>query len=177
MAINTKKRLQKKSQIYLLTAILLCITAFIAAERVAKTRESNQEPLSLFNNFVSEAPYAINSALYADKNLSREFYQFTAKFIQYSSAKNINLSLFYVIAYNNEMFIYNGMGISSNITTSAGERELDASEQTSMSLKSKISVESGGMSYNFIINENITQFKLVFKASDINNNTEVYTYG
>lgn len=171
------KSLKNKSQLYLLTAIILSVLVFIIADIPSKTQDAGKEPIMLFNNFISESPRVINSAIYQDRNLTEDFDDFTDKFIYYGEAKNINISVFYILIYNNNMTISNKMGDSVNITTDSGKRVLGDNQNLTLAKKNIINVEFNGISYPFNINADETQFKLIFMTRDIRNNTEVYAYG
>lgn len=171
------KSFKKKSQLYLLTAIILSVLVFVMADFPSKTQDAGKEPIMMFNNLVSESPRVINSAIYQDRNLTEDFDDFTDKFIHHGEAKNINISLFYILIYNNNMTISNKMGDSVNITTDSGKRVLSDNQNITMARKNIISVDFNGIHYPFDINTDETQFKLIFMTKDILNNTEVYTYG
>lgn len=171
------KKFRKKSQLYLITAITLSVIAFLLSDLPAKTQEGSKEPQMLYTNFVYEAPRVLNSAIYQNRNITDDFDDFADKFIYYAGTKNINLSLFYIIVYNNNMTIFNRLGSSANITTDSGKRVLGNMENISMAKKEKISIGFNDVSYPFNINDDETQFKLIFMTRERSNNTEVYVYG
>jgi hypothetical protein len=169
--------LNKKSQLYLLTAIFLSILVFLMVDMPAKTQPGSKESLMLYNNFVTEAPRVINGALYQGRDLAQDFDDFTDKFIFYAGTKNINLSIFCILVYGEEMVIYNKMGRDVNITTSSGEIVMSSSQQTSQPRDEKVNIEIDAIEYPFDIDNGLTEFKVIFIAKDSKNNKEVYIYG
>ncbi len=172
-----KKRMHKRSQFYLLTAILLSVVVFLLADLPQRTEAGSKEPLYLYQNFISEAPRVINNAIYNSRNMTSDFDDFTSKFIYHAGTKNINLSLFYAVIYGDQMVMSNRMGEGVNVTTSSGEIVLNHNQSVSMARKDSLNVEIGGISYPFAADQNVTSFKLIFRTEDLNSNKEVYIYG
>lgn len=175
--VRASLKRSRKSQLYLLTAIFLSVLAFLVAERPMRTAPGSGEPLLLYENFVSEAPRVINSALYNDRNMTEDFADFTENFVYHASTKNINLSLFYVLIRGDNMVLSNKMNGKVNVTSPSGEAVLNRGESMSLPASSSVSIEHKGISYPFSIDTDRTGFKLIFRTDDSLNNTEVYTYG
>lgn len=175
--IMAKKRMNKKSQFYILTVIILSVIVFLISEVPARTEKTSTDHHSLYENFVSEAPKVINNAVYEDRNVSDDIDKFSDDFIYYAGTKNINLSLFYILVYNEDIIISNRLGREANITAEGGETVIQSSRKVFMNDKDRINVEIGSSSYPFSIDAGETQFKLIFMANDNKNDTEVYVYG
>ncbi|MBU0535368.1 MAG: hypothetical protein KKE20_00220 [Nanoarchaeota archaeon] len=170
----------KRAQLYLLTVIILSLLVFLMADLPAKTEEGSREPILLYQNFVSQMPMVINSAVYNSKNLTLDVDDYSGKFITHSATKNINLSLFYVIQYNSSIFMRNRMGSDINATLSDRTYLIENSNSILISPAfpvDKIRIMSSGIDYDFNLGQGRTDFKVIFRTVDARNNIEVYTYG
>ncbi|MFC1752354.1 hypothetical protein ACFL96_03050 [Thermoproteota archaeon] len=171
-----QRKFHKKSQLYLLTAIFLSLLVFLIADLPTRTSEGNSEARMLYDNFITEAPKVINSAIIQGRSVTDDFDDFADKFIHYSSAKNINLSIFYIIIHEDGMQLSNKLGRDIQISTDDGLTELEDGQQISIERKDRIKVIVDSIDYPFEIEEGVTQFKLIFRTQD-RRNTEIYVYG
>ena len=172
-----KKRMNKKSQFYILTVLTLSVIIFMISEIPSRTEGPTGSSLPLYENFVSEAPKVINNAIYEGRNVSNDIDHFSDDFIYYAGTKNINLSLFYILVNGGDIIISNRLGMEANITAEGGETRIPDDRKVILRDKDRINVEAAASSYPFSINTKETQFRMVFMSRDSRNNTEVYVYG
>jgi hypothetical protein len=119
--MDKKKKMNKKSQFYLLTAIILSVIVFLISEIPSATERSVGSQRSLYDNYASEAPKVINNAIYEGRNVSLDIDHFSDEFMYYAGTRNINLSLLYILIYKGDITVSNRLGMDANITSSGGE--------------------------------------------------------
>jgi len=88
----------KRGQFYIITAIILVAFAFqlVRSEKQKETKDSFK---ILYENYISEAPSALNN-----KNLS----DFTQRFIEYGRTIDPNFEMAYIAVLNKKAEVYNG---------------------------------------------------------------------
>jgi len=170
----------RKSQLYIITALFLCSLVFLLNSRVERIEESTTEFVSTYNNFVNEAKYAVNSAIYLNRNVSDDFSRFADDYIGYAESKGINAYMFYGIVYDDKVYFANKLNENVNITSgNAGGTAnfiLTSGNQSTITKKNWLNADIGGTSYFFNTSMNVTEIKLVMKMSQ-ENKTEVRRYG
>ncbi|MBD3313393.1 hypothetical protein GF345_03040 [Candidatus Woesearchaeota archaeon] len=165
----------KRSQLYLLTAIFLLLLVFLMMQLPARTEPGTGEAFSVYNNYISEAPVVINSALFSQRNITEDMDEFTEDFIIHAYTKNINLSILYIIGHDDFIAVSNRMSRSVNITTSEGESVIGTSDTLYLDEQELVNIEFDTIEYPFRIDTSRTDIKILFSTED-EGNKEVYTY-
>ncbi|MFO8016915.1 MAG: hypothetical protein R6U32_07485 [Candidatus Woesearchaeota archaeon] len=170
------RKLFRKSQLYIITALFLSAMAFMMSGRPAAVEESSADFPSTYSNFVYEAKYAINSALYLDRNLPEDFSRFTDDYIEMAESEGISVRMFYALAYDGRLHLGNRYGKPVNITSPTAKFILTEGNRSVMEKGDWLNAEIEGRDYLFNTSMNVTGMKLVFRM-DYENTTEVRTHG
>lgn len=169
-------KLQKKSQLYIITALFLCSLVFLLNVRSERIMESTVDFTSIYSNFLTEAKHVINSAIYLKRNMSRDFSNFADEYLEYASAEGINARVFYGIVYDNNIYLANKLDEPVNLTTGTINFILTKDNQSTITKENWLNAEIDSTDYLFNTSRNITTIKFVLKMSH-ENKTEVRSYG
>lgn len=87
----------KKSQFFIFAAIIIIsLTLMLFSDTfIPKAKRDNFKEMS--DNYASEAPYAINSAITQNKDPVVSLDDFTKKFIEYAKYQNVDFKVLYII--------------------------------------------------------------------------------
>ena len=170
----------RKSQLYLLAVLIICIAVFTVVQTFSRTTKERSDFADIAENFMSEAPQMVDGSLASEHNLTEDMARFTDKFIAHAKAKNINLEILTLLVRDSSIMINNRMLSSVNVTTAAGTTVLTSMNITSISTSSVISnvlkTTAKGQAYQFTITEGAPEFKAVISATHLNQ-TDVRVYG
>ena len=158
----------RKSQLYILTVLILSAAVFIMSSPLTRTEEPERHFRLLTENFMSEAGAVVNSAMYNDYNTTQNLKDFADSFITHAKTKNINFYLVYLLVKNKDVTIYNKMDREVNITKKNGNVTLGVGNSTTLHASSladnniKLII---GEEYPFTIDPDITDLKAIFKTT------------
>lgn len=169
-------KLNKKSQLYIITALFLCALVFLVNARPEKLEKSGIDFSGMYLNFMNEAKYVINSAIYQDRNLNADFNEYADKYIRLAATEGVNASLFYMIVYGNELYLGNRIGEVVNITTATANFILTKNNRTNISRGDWLNAEIGGTDYLFNTSLAVNGPKFVLKMQRADKK-EVRVYG
>ncbi len=160
MKVNLKTNFKsKKGQFYLMTAIIFCSVMFILLYNQQPVPKVNPEFEALYNNYIYEVPIAINNALYENKNLSRNFDNFTSDFMAFAKKQNIDFRVFYALVYEDKIEVVNYLKHSVNITNS--NLLLNSSQKRVLSKMENLTIDYEGSTYTYNITDEDIQFKIL----------------
>lgn len=160
MKVNLKTNFRsKKGQFYLLTAIIFCSVMFMLLYNRQPIPKVNPEFGKLYNNYIYEAPVAINNAIYENKNLSKNFDNFTINFMTFAKERNIDFRVFYVLVYDDKLEVVNYLKHAVNITNN--NLLLNSSQKRVLDKLNNLTIEYGGTIYIYNITEEDIQFKVL----------------
>ncbi len=163
-----KQKINKKSQFYLFTAIILCTYLFALVSATAQKMEESDKFGIIKENFVKESSFAINSALYNNSNISQRFEQFSLDFIDYAKTKGIDLELLYCLVQD-KIEINNYL----NTVVKINNHLLNKGEKLVLNKTDQIVVEAYNISYALELSDEPLQLKSILRAEE-NNNVQVY---
>ena len=149
----------KKGQFYLLTAIIFCSVMFVLLYYKQPLPEVNPEFEALYNNYIYEAPIAINNAVYENKNISKNFDNFTINFMKFAKENNIDFRVFYVLVYEDNIEVVNYLNQKVNITNN--NLLLNSSQKRVLDKLNNLTIEYEGTTYIYNITEEDIQFKIL----------------
>ncbi len=152
-------RNNKKGQFYILTAIIFCSVMFVLLYSRQPAQEVNSEFSLLYNNYIYEAPIAINNALYENKDISSNFENFTLNFISFAKEKNIDFKVFYILIHDGKTELVNYLNAPVNITSS--NLLLNISQKTTMLNPGNLTIEFEGNTYSYNITNGPVQYKIL----------------
>ncbi len=135
----------RKSQFYILTAIIFCTILFVLVYTQDLTADVDTSFKNSYDNYIYESYNVINSALYSGGNLSQEFDNFTVSFINYAMQKNIKIKLFYIINTESNTIVGNHLGESANITAYS----MEDNTRLILHRQNNISLNFGENSYDY----------------------------
>jgi len=160
MKVNLKTNFKsKKGQFYLLTAIIFCSVMFMLLYNRQPIPKVNPEFEKLYNNYIYEVPIAINSAIYENKNLSKNFDNFTINFMTFAKERNIDFRVFYVLVYDDKLEVVNYLKHVVNITSS--NLLLNISQKKVLNKSNNFTIEYEGNIYTYNITNEDVQFKIL----------------
>jgi len=119
----------------------------------------NPEFEKLYNNYIYEVPIAINSAIYENKNLSKNFDNFTINFMTFAKERNIDFRVFYVLVYDDKLEVVNYLKHVVNITSS--NLLLNISQKKVLNKSNNFTIEYEGNIYTYNITNEDVQFKIL----------------
>lgn len=149
----------KKGQFYIITAILLIAFAFQSVQSVKqqKPRDSFKE---LYQNYINEAPAALNNNNLAD---------FTGRFLEYARTIDPNFELAYVAALKNKTEAYNGFKKEIYIN----DVLMNINESVEINASRGVTISAGKMQYQFSVIS--PEINALFR-SESDNDVRVYVY-
>lgn len=168
--------LNKKSQLYIITALFLCALVFIMNTRPEKLEKSGIDFSGLYLNFMNEAKYVVNSAIYQNRNLTADFNEYVDEYIRLAATEGVNASLFYIIVYENDLYLGNRIGEEANITTATVNFILTKNNRTNINRGDWLNAEIGSTDYLFNTTLAINGPKFVLKMQQ-GDKKEVRVYG
>ena len=168
--------MNKKSQLYIITALFLVSLFYLVNARTTRIAGSNIGFSDIYSNFVTESKYAINSAIYLDRNISSDLSGFTDEYAEFAQSEGISMLIFYMIAYDGRLYMANKLDEPVNITTSTINFIFTKGNQSAIAKENWLNAEINGNNYLFNTSRNITELKFVLKMSH-ENRTEVRIYG
>lgn len=164
------KKMNKKAQFYIFTAILLSAYAFTI---YANSRVIANEPSKTFkelkDNYLIEGEKVPNNAIYTNKEIENQFENFTAEFRDYAKTKNINLGIFYILINNDNIFLMNHLDSSASITTTQ-TYNLEINQNTTIPTTNIIILNYNNINYAFEVSSEqyqINSLLVAKKAQDI----------
>lgn len=166
----------RKSQLYIITALFLCSMFFLISARSDRLKESTIDFGKIYHNFDSEARYAINSMIYQNKNISSEFGSFAGDYIKFAESEGIVMKLFYGITYEDDVYLNNMIGGPVNITTDTINFILTQDNQSVITKRDWMTAEIDGTKHMLNTSRNVTELKFVMKMYN-ENKTEVRVNG
>lgn len=153
--------MNKKSQFYIFTAIILSTYLFALASAVIQKKEETSKFEIIKDNFAQESSFAVNSAVYNQDDISQQFKQFTINFIDYAKTKGNDLEVLYLLVQDDiEINNYLNSEVKiSNKSLNRGETEIfDKTDQ--------ITVEAYNNQYVFAISDEPLQLKALLRAEE-----------
>jgi hypothetical protein len=153
----------KKGQFYIFIAILL-ITYVLT---ISPPRAAPKKPVPVFKqlhqNYVFEAPKAINAAIYDNANLSERFMNFSDAFVDYSKGREARFGLLYLLAYEDGLDVKNYLSETANVTTNTASFLLTTNSWRTINRTNSVSIYLGNLNYDFSFTEPI-QLRALFKT-------------
>lgn len=160
--------MNKKSQLYIITALFLVSLVYLLSARTTRLMESSIDFSSISSNFLAEAKHVVNSGIYLNRNISGDLSTFTDEYIEFGESKGIKMHIFYALAYDGKLYMANKLNEPVNITTSTINFILTNSNSSIMAKKEWFNAEIGETDYLFNTSRNITEIKFVLKMSHEN---------
>lgn len=101
--------MDKKGQIYILVALILCVAIFMLVSQynVVEQEKMRDDFDELSDNFAIESTKFLNSLFISEGNVFDSFTNFTILFTSYSKAQNPNFGLIYAFNYNDTIAVGN----------------------------------------------------------------------
>lgn len=167
--------INKKAQLYIFTAIILCSLVFGFVAPKAFIRKPDKTFTNIHKNYMDEAYHVINSAIVNNANVTSRFNSFTLDFLRYTDTKKINFQMLYILTYRDKMELYNSLG---NILFSTTERSFSMANNRTESFDKTdvVTVAALGESYEFNITNESIQLKAIFRAGR-GDEQKVFVYG
>jgi hypothetical protein len=110
LLLNPLKLLtSKKSQFYLLTALVLIGYSTLLLQSFNVVPDSSQNFRKVYDNYVFESSVAINNALFAQADVGAENERFMDRFIAYSRMKKLDVEIFSILAVGDRVYFSNRM--------------------------------------------------------------------
>ncbi|NQU79005.1 hypothetical protein HQ545_04515 [Candidatus Woesearchaeota archaeon] len=118
----------RKSQFYILTAIMLIAYSLLLLQSLSVVPYSSKNFRHAFDNFAFESHAALNNALFEREDVNEEFEVFLESFISYSRMKKLNIETVTVLETGNRVYVSNHMNnpvhiINLNQTVDSGSYE------------------------------------------------------
>jgi hypothetical protein len=102
------KNMAKKSQFYVLTAVLLIIASFmIVANNNAIRVKTSDVSKGFLENYMYESTIVMNNAFYYNSNVSEALRNYTESFIDYAQKKNQKLGIAFLFSEDEQIHIVN----------------------------------------------------------------------
>lgn len=175
-----KLKKNKKSQLYIITALFLCSLVFLLNAKTEKTEENAIDFESIYDNFITESKHVVNSAIYLNRNVSGDFSNFADEFITFAGTEGVTLHLFYGIVYDDKIYLANKFDDTVNITAGSAAGTINFiltdDNQSSITRQNWLNARVDGRDYLFNTSMNITEIKAVMKMSH-EDKIEVRRYG
>jgi len=157
--IKIKKRINKKGQFYMITALILCLVTFAAIKSAQKTNIVSSDTFETHvNHLMIESPKVINYALYRNHDVNASFQRFETEYLNYLNAINIELGLIYLINTNNQVMIKN----SYNGTVTTNSQTIGYKQYIWVDEPNKQIVTVDGIDYNFNFTDEPVELKMLF---------------
>ena len=99
------KRPNKKGQFYIFIALLLSSLVFTMYPFTSSVIQTEYSFQSLTQNYLSEAPKVVNSAVIKKIDVFQSFEDYTLDFIDYATTKNLNFELAYILTNKTDLKI------------------------------------------------------------------------
>ncbi len=120
--------MNKKSQMYIIIAVLLISMAFGTVLSTKSTVKPEKEFTELWKNYVKEAPFAANQGKFED---------FTQKFAEFAKARDKNFRFISIYSSQSGVYVYNAYGKTININN---QLPLQDNEAGSINRTGKVAV-------------------------------------
>jgi len=105
----------KKAQLYLFAAIILIVLAFtLATSQIARPEDSGVFQ-QLVTNFKTQAPIALNQAVYGGTNVSQAFVTFTQDYAEYARTRDPAFGFIAMYSRDDEIMIINTLQESADV--------------------------------------------------------------
>lgn len=153
----------KKSQYFLITAVILCTmaVALISTNFMgAKQRTVFDE---LRQNFATEAYIAINGAIAEDAPLHETFEEFVTHFRDYSSSRNVDFDLVYLLLNDDTIFAKNFLSVDADVVSRYNRFSLEPNESVKFDFEDSIEVNARDTSYLFVFDDSRVQLRAFFE--------------
>ena len=164
--------MNKKSQLYIFTAIILIVIAFgIAQSRIPKEAPKLSLFDQLYSNFATEAPIMINEALQQQQNVTLAFVEYAQAFKSYAKTRDPQFGFSYVLFTDDEILIQNFLGRSLIAQYDQAYTLQDSIPLILPKKKDQIRFTIDGASYDFQSILHVASVSGVFiseKGNDIN---------
>lgn len=152
----------KRGQFYILTAIVLISYAFMVIRPSAVVQEKRDVFKELYQNFISESPVVVNSAIYDGANVSERFSAFAGSYADYAVTKSPNFRFLYILRDGDSMIVGNRLGMSVNVTV--GGSGYNVTDRSVITVSpAGVGVDVAGISYSFGIGPEAYQVKSLFR--------------
>lgn len=121
--------MHKKSQFYIFTAMILLVVLFslqasLPSEQSKQSSQRTSKLNVLKDNFEKEAPVAVNSAIFAQVNVSEQWESFAWSFFSYAKTQDKDFEMLSVFVYFDEderwLRIDNLLEREASISTAGG---------------------------------------------------------
>jgi len=161
-----KKAGFKKAQFYILAAAILCTFAYTALNRLTIPTYQDDEGFSDdVNNFITEAPFVINYAVYHGHNISQTFANFEDDFRDYLKESSTEFGIVYILNDNNRIVIKNNYNSTITITEPNTVYELSYEEAKYGSKPAWVKLTVDGTLYSYDLPETeVVDIKFLFKT-------------
>jgi len=148
---------EKRGQLYILTAVLLCAAVFgiVAIMTHAQKPSDTKE---LFENYKYEAAQSLNYALYNSQDIFSTFDDFNTEFESYAQAKGVSFNVFYALSDGITIRAYNNLGEDITINSYS----LPQSQTINLSHTSPVIVNAFGYDYNLTMPVN--DYRAIIKS-------------
>jgi hypothetical protein len=137
----------KKSQFYLLTMIIFCSIVFISIIGNSATSGRSERRSRLYNNYLKEIPFVIDSAIVEEQNITEQLDSYTEEFINYANSKSIRFGVLYILNYNRTVIL--GNHLDSEVVLPAQGITLTRGNRTSFPLEGGLSIIYRGITYEY----------------------------
>jgi hypothetical protein len=159
--------MNKKGQFYIFTAIVLS-ALLLTMSTTNHPQTSVTSSQFLYDNFLNELPYVINSKIFASENPVTNLDVFFSDFQDYSQYHSTTLTYLYLFKNNSQLFIKNMLNTSATISIKNWTFALPRTENRTLNV-SKTIINISDYETEFTFDENKTfEFKalLYFNTFD-----------
>ena len=165
--IGIKMRNYKKGQFYLFTAIvIIALLAGIIPKSVLPTTDEDVFN-ELNDNFIEEAVFVINNAIYINASVMDHMDSFALSFLNYARQRDTNFGFVIMLRNRNETILMNQLKDENiSLQPSGGQVVwLAPGESSVLALYPSVDVNMRGSQYHFTFAENPDmQLKMLFNS-------------
>lgn len=153
----------KKGQFYIFVAVIFCSLALTLVLSNFGTRGYRIVFENVKDNFVSEAPNVINSALFTGANLTEQFEEFALYYQDYAKTRNVNFRILYFIVHNGILQINNLLDFDIGVATALANYQINSSTMVELEKPEYVDVTVDDYVTHIPFTNDTTQIKMYFR--------------
>jgi len=161
------KRPNKKGQFYIFIALLLSSLVFTMYPFTSSVIQTEYSFQSLTQNYLSEAPKVVNSAVIKKIDMFQSFEDYTLNFIDYAATKNLNFELAYILINKTDLKIVNYLNLPITVIKGSDEVELENHSSEIFNLDfDELKLQFNDKDYHYQITKEDIQLKFLIRTSE-----------
>jgi hypothetical protein len=161
--IHFSKLHSKRSQYFVITAVILCTMAVTLVSSNLMGGKQRTVFDELRDNFATEAYIAINGAIAEDEPLHETFEDFVARFRDYSSSRNVDFNLVYLLMYDETLYAKNFLADDVDVVSKYERFSLLSNSSVSFPAEDSVEVHLDDNFYLFAFDDSSVQIRAFFE--------------